>query len=150
MTSHVRDKNTRRVFLSTSAAVGVTLGCGGGSGSEPETFGSVSAGNASMLSVGTLKSVAGAPVIIGRDAGGLYAMTSTCTHEGCDMAADGSVSENGVYCGCHGSRFDANGSVVQGPANTPLAHFAVTLDAAGNVTVDGNTKVSANTRTPVA
>ncbi len=146
MISHFRDEHTRRVFLCTSAAVGLTLGCGGGSGSEPEAFGSVAAGNVNAFPVGTLLAVAGAPVILGRDAGGLYAMTSTCTHEGCDMAAEGSIGANGVYCGCHGSRFDVNGAVVQGPANVPLAHFAVSVDAAGNVTVDGSAKVSASMR----
>lgn len=150
MISHFRDKNTRRVFLCTSAAVGMTLGCGGGSGSEPEAFGTVAAGNVGTLPVGTLTAVAGAPVIVGRDAGGLYAMTSTCTHEGCDMAADGAIGADGISCGCHGSRFDANGAVVRGPANAPLVHFAVTVDAAGNVSVDGKSKVAPDTRTAVA
>jgi len=150
MISHFRDKNSRRVFLCTSAAMGLSLGCASGSGSEPEAFGSVAAGNVSTLPVGTLRAVAGAPVIVGRDASGLYAMTSTCTHEGCDMAADGQIGSNGVFCGCHGSRFDANGGVLQGPANAPLVHFAVSVDAAGNVTVDGSAKVAASTRTAVA
>ncbi|HTQ03668.1 MAG TPA: Rieske (2Fe-2S) protein [Polyangiaceae bacterium] len=151
MSSHFRDKNTRRVFLCASAAVGMTLGCvANTSGSDPETFGSVSAGNVSNLPVGTLRVLAGAPAFIGRDAGGLYAMTSTCTHAGCDMAVDGNVTSSGVLCGCHGSRFDANGDVVSGPANAPLAHFAVAIDAAGNVTVDGGSKVSASTRTAVS
>jgi Rieske Fe-S protein len=149
MISHLKDKNTRRVFLRTTAAMGLTLGCAGGSGSDPEAFGKVSAGNVSALPVGTLLAVAGAPVIVGRDASGLYAMTSTCTHEGCDMAADGSVDASGVFCGCHGSRFDPNGGVLRGPATAPLAHFAVSVDATGNVTVDGGAKVSASTRTAV-
>jgi cytochrome b6-f complex iron-sulfur subunit len=149
--AHFVEKSTRRVFLCTTAAMGATLGCAGSnSGSDPEAFGTVSAGNVSDLPVGTLQAIANAPAFIGRDAEGLYAMTSTCTHEGCDMTADGEVSASGVFCGCHGSRFDANGAVVQGPANAPLTHFAVTVDAAGNVSVEGGTKVSASTRTAVA
>lgn len=150
MNCHFRDKNTRRVFLRASAAVGVTLGCGSSPGTTPEAFGTVEAGNVSDLPVGTLKSLTGEPVIIGRDDGGLYAMTSTCTHAGCDMAVDGSVNGSGVFCGCHGSRFDANGAVVNGPANAPLTHFAVSVDAGGNVSVDGATTVPAGTRTAVA
>ncbi len=150
MNSHFKDTNTRRVFLRTTAAVGLTIGCGAPSGSEPEAFGSISAGSASAFAVGTLEAVPGWPVIIGRDGGGFYAMTSTCTHAGCDMAADGSVGAEGVFCGCHGSRFDANGAVLRGPASAPLAHFKVSIDASGSVTIDGNTKVSASTRTPAA
>ncbi len=150
MNCHFKNRESRRVFLRTGAAIGLTLGCAADSGSEPEAFGAVSAGNVSGLPVGSLRALSDAPVIVGRDADGIYAMTSTCTHEGCDMAADGSVGADGVYCGCHGSRFDANGAGVRGPATVPLRHFAVTIDATGNIGVDGNAKVAATTRTPVA
>lgn len=40
----------------------------------------------------------------------------TCTHLGCRVAA----TENGFVCPCHGSRFDARGEVVSGPAKRPL------------------------------
>ena len=52
--------------------------------SSPAAFGDVSAGNLGTLPVGTLQRVASNPVFIGRDAGGLYSVTITCTHEGCD------------------------------------------------------------------
>jgi Rieske Fe-S protein len=141
---------TRRCFLHTTAAAGVMLGCGGpATQGSPETFGRVAAGNVSDLPVGTLRAVEGAPVYIGRDAHGLYAMTTTCPHAGCDMSTDGSVSANGVVCDCHGSRFDANGAVVRGPATTPLVHFAVTVDGTGIVTIEGRAQVSAGVRTSV-
>jgi Rieske Fe-S protein len=141
---------TRRRFLHTTAAAGVMLGCGGpGSQSSAEPFGTVSAGNIAELPVGTLRAVDGAPAYVGRDQKGVYAMTSTCPHAGCDMVAEGSVSASGVFCGCHGSRFDANGGVVRGPADSPLVHFAVTVDGSGNVTVEGGTQVSAAVRTAV-
>ncbi len=86
-----------------------------------------------------------APAILARDAQGLYAMTITCTHEGCDISPAGTFLD----CPCHGSRFDLNGNVIQGPAGSPLTHFAVVVDAAGNITVQGETRVDASVRTPV-
>jgi hypothetical protein len=41
-----------------------------------------------------------------------------CTHQGCVLREDEAL---GTWdCPCHGSRFDADGAVIQGPANTPL------------------------------
>lgn len=98
------------------------------------------------LPIGSLAAVPGAPAIVGRDAGGVYAMTSTCTHAGCSSDPQ---SNGTIYCPCHGSRFDSNGNVVNGPARNPLAHFAVEIDAQGNILVHGETQVGPSTRTPV-
>jgi glycine/D-amino acid oxidase-like deaminating enzyme len=41
-----------------------------------------------------------------------------CTHQGCVLRQDDAL---GTWdCPCHGSRFDTDGSVIQGPANSPL------------------------------
>ncbi len=124
-----------------SAAVAVLSAC---SGSGPEAFGDVSAGNVSALTLGQIKLIAGSPVVVGLDSGGVYSMTTTCTHAGCDMAND--VGPTALICTCHGSRFDVNGSVLQGPAHTALEHFAVSLDASGNITVHGAEVVDASVR----
>jgi nitrite reductase/ring-hydroxylating ferredoxin subunit len=143
----------RRCFLKLVGAgslASVMGGCGASDSAEPEAFGDVPAGSAQSLTLGSLQAVPGAPAIIGRDSGGVYAMTATCTHEGCDMIQDGSISNSGVSCNCHGSHFDAVGNRVSGPANAPLTHFAVEIDAtSGEITVRGGTKVDASTRTPV-
>jgi Rieske Fe-S protein len=111
--------------------------------------GDVPAGTVAELPVGSLNVVGTEPVCIGRDAGGVYAMTLTCTHAGCDIGQHGTVSPRGLFCGCHGSQFDANGNVVQGPATQPLDHFAVTVDASGNLTIHGGQIADASQRLAV-
>ncbi|MEO5663272.1 MAG: Rieske (2Fe-2S) protein [Nocardioides sp.] len=58
--------------------------------------------------------------------GTFKAFSSVCTHQGCTVSA----STDGVIpCGCHGSEFSIeDGSVVQGPATSPLAEIAITVD----------------------
>ncbi len=134
----------RRLFLKVLAA-GPLLACSD-AGGDPRGFEDAAAGNVSATSVGTLVTVPNAPCILGRDKDGVYAMTNTCTHQGCDVSPSG----NAISCPCHGSRFNANGAVLAGPASSPLVHFAVSLDADGNLTVHGQTRVSADVRTAVA
>jgi nitrite reductase/ring-hydroxylating ferredoxin subunit len=65
-------------------------------------------------------------------ADGFYAVSSVCTHLGCTVKHAGS----GFECPCHGSRFDGNGRVVQGPAPRPLAWYALSLSAYQQLVVD--------------
>ncbi len=136
----------RRRFL---ALVGVgAAGCSSAAVS-PASVGDVAAGNVAGLPVGSLRAVAGQPVCIGRDARGVYAMTLTCTHAGCDIGETGTVSPQGLVCGCHGGRYDANGNVIGGPPPSPLDHFDVTVDSAGNLTIQGAQIVDASQRLAV-
>lgn len=58
-------------------------------------------------------------VITQPQSGTFHAFTAVCTHAGCTV---GSVSSGTINCPCHGSRFSiSNGSVVNGPAASPLA-----------------------------
>lgn len=147
---------SRRYFLKVVAAgaatsAGVLAACSGSgsSGGQAEPVGDVNAGNVSDLTAGQVKPVPGAPVFIGRDSQGVYAMTTTCTHQGCDLAT-GTISESAmtITCMCHGSVFNFAGGVVTGPATQPLVHFAVDVAADGTITVHGGTTVDASTRTP--
>jgi Rieske Fe-S protein len=100
--------------------------------------------NLSSIPIGSL-TVAGGLFFLGRDEQGIYAMSMQCTHKGCVVALNGPQ----LFCSCHESRFDGNGAVLNGPATTPLPHYAVFVDAAGNISVDRFTVVSGDTRTPV-
>ena len=147
-----RHSGSRRRFLVTCAASTLSGLAGTGcvqAGADPAPVGVVDAGNISNIPVGTLRSIGGKPVAIGRDEMGLYAMTLTCTHAACNMATQGNVTASSVYCACHGSLFDRNGVVERGPAQDNLAHFLVEIDMQGNVTIQGDRQVSAAERTLV-
>jgi Rieske Fe-S protein len=67
------------------------------------------------------------PVVLTQPtAGEVKAFTSICPHQGCKVSE---VSNNEIYCPCHGSKFSAlDGSVIQGPATEGLAAAAVAVD----------------------
>lgn len=71
-------------------------------------------------------SVAGTAVVHRHADGSVQAWDARCTHLGCrlDRVADGVV-----VCPCHGSRFDAAGRVLAGPATRALQPLRVTADA---------------------
>ena len=61
----------------------------------------------------------GAPVLLYRTAGTVYALDSTCTHMGGPLE-EGTISDGCVTCPWHGSTFRfADGTIVRGPASTP-------------------------------
>ena len=144
---------SRRYFLKVVAigaatSAGVLNACSSSSNSsQAEPLGDVAAGNVSALQVDQVKAVLGSPVFIGLDSNGVYAMTTTCTHMGCDLAL-GTITATTITCKCHQSQFNLNGAVAQGPASSPLVHYAVTVATDGTITVHGGTTVDASTRTP--
>lgn len=64
--------------------------------------------------------------IIAHDNSGNYvALYDVCTHAGCTISFNGT---NQFPCPCHGSIFDENGNVLQGPASSPLKKYTCTLN----------------------
>jgi glycine/D-amino acid oxidase-like deaminating enzyme/nitrite reductase/ring-hydroxylating ferredoxin subunit len=58
-----------------------------------------------------------------RDADGvLHQVSATCTHLGCIVGFND--ADTTWECPCHGSRFDIDGAVLQGPALTPLEQLS--------------------------
>jgi len=98
---------------SAPAASGSGAGSGGGGGAAVLAKTSdVPVGGGTIL---TDKKI----VITQPQSGTFHAFTAVCTHAGCTV---GSVSSGTINCPCHGSRFNINnGSVVNGPAASPLA-----------------------------
>lgn len=61
----------------------------------------------------------GAPVLLYRTGGQVYALASTCSHMGGPLE-EGTISDGCVTCPWHGSIFRfADGAIVRGPASTP-------------------------------
>ena len=81
-------------------------------------------------------------IFIFRDDDGLSALSSVCTHLGCNVRRVSS----GFECPCHGSRFDSSGKVSHGPAPKPLAWRRLSLSPRGLVVVDLASEVERNFR----
>ncbi len=116
-----------------------------GGGGNCATGGSiVNAGPASAIVAGTPKGVVALPAVfyVCRDAGGLYAVSGACTHQGCPVLLLG----NKYVCPCHAATFDLDGENPTSPAPSPLPHLAVCVDGNGDVLVDTKHFVPAGVR----
>jgi cytochrome b6-f complex iron-sulfur subunit len=66
--------------------------------------------------------------------GYFYAISAVCTHLGC--IANWKPEDDIIACPCHGSKFDKEGRVIDGPAPRPLQRFAMMVDEQGQLIVD--------------
>jgi len=111
---------------SAPAASGSGAGSGGGGAAVLAKTSDVPVGGGTILADKKI-------VITQPQSGTFHAFTAVCTHAGCTV---GSVSSGTINCPCHGSRFNINnGSVVNGPAASPLAPI--------NIKVQGTSIVQA-------
>lgn len=58
--------------------------------------------------------------------GALHAVRPTCTHLGCPLRWN--PAETSWDCNCHGSRFDADGAILNGPTVDPLEKVELPVD----------------------
>jgi Rieske Fe-S protein len=148
------------------SAPGTGGACGGGGASSSGTNDDVCHSAAGVFAMGTPADYA-APglyrvaeiasnVLIGHDARGLYALSSLCTHECCDLnstqdgMAIGVLDTNAgvpvMRCLCHGSEYAYDGSLVRGPATLPLAPYQLELGCDGILYADTTVVVSRTRR----
>lgn len=144
----------RRTFCAGAVAA-TALACGGGGGGAGSTPPPPPGGGTQKTTTDTKAVFLTQPTgtvrdyrslgnfWLAKDAGGIYAMTAICTHMGCTVNG---WNGNVFPCPCHGSQYDLNGAVVQGPAPLPLNHFEVTTDANGFLVVDTGKVVGAQVR----
>ena len=135
----------RREFLAKSgiaaAAIAVLEACGDGQiGPTAITLGSgiviKVADFPDLATTGRLVDISHQRAVMRTGPNTFEAHSKVCTHEGCETA----VTNNRFECPCHGSRFNADGSVINGPTTGdqigPLPTLATTFDAAtGTLTV---------------
>lgn len=94
------------------------------------------------LAEGTAVVPAGRSVALFRDAEGVYAISTVCTHLGCIVKSEA----DGFHCPCHGSRFAPDGNVSKGPAPAPLKWLAVSKGDGGTFVVDEGRAVARGTK----
>jgi len=135
----------RREFLSAMTALGLSATlCGCGHSHEGGAIaGTIHAQNGqATLSFLAFPSLAnpgnglvvavhgGSPiVVIRKDAGSAVALSAVCTHEACTIEFDPTTA--GATCPCHGSKYDAAGNVMNGPASHSLQLFPASVGSDG-------------------
>ncbi|GAB19011.1 putative iron-sulfur protein [Gordonia effusa NBRC 100432] len=137
---------TRRRFVAgTGVAVGVTAvalavsSCGSDDSESTTTSDTQASPPSTSAAAGVLAPLADVPVgggiIVGdtvltqATAGKVAGFSATCTHSGCKLSG---VTDGKIDCPCHGSKFNLDGTVANGPAKTSLPAVAVQVTG-GNV-----------------
>ncbi len=124
----------RRTFLFLSAAF--AAGCAAPGGANFSAGGKeriVNAGSAAQyLADGVYPRYRDLGFFIVRRGANLSAISAICTHHNCKLDAE---PDKTFYCPCHGSTFDANGQVTQGPARRNLPAYEIFTDEKGNLLV---------------
>lgn len=73
-----------------------------------------------------------------REQGGIYALSTICTHLGC--TPNWLEAEQKFKCPCHGSGFYKSGINFEGPAPRPLERYAISLAEDGQILIDKSMK----------
>lgn len=138
-------ETTRRAALAGAGFAGLAAtlaACGGSRGSssggtsgsgQAGSGGSAALASTSEIPVGGGKVFSAEKVVVTQPTAGEFkAFSAVCTHMQClvDQVASGTID-----CPCHGSEFSVkNGSVVSGPAPSPLPAQAIRV-AGGKITL---------------
>ena len=77
--------------------------------------------NATLKSTGNSKIVQN--ILIINTGTTIVALSAICTHQGCTVGYNSGAGD--VECPCHGSVFSTTGSVINGPASSPLHLYPV-------------------------
>ncbi len=99
-------------------------------------------GRPDLYPVGSATRIPGRNVWVFRDEKGFYVISAVCTHLGCIVDR----SEGQFICPCHGTLFDAQGTLVSGPAPGPLPWLRIKSHASGSLEIDTEDKVLPGSR----
>ncbi len=76
-------------------------------------------------------------IYVVRSTEGFYALSAVCTHLGCLTAWKPELGM--IACPCHGSKFQRNGTKIEGPAPKPLTWLHMWVNDDGDLMVDRST-----------
>jgi Rieske Fe-S protein len=109
-----------------SSAAASSQAASGGSGGTAAAAPAGQLATTAEVPVGGGKIVNGANVVLTQPVAGTFkGFSAVCTHQGCIVAT---IANGTIDCPCHGSKFSVkDGSVVNGPATSPLPPVAVTV-----------------------
>ena len=65
-------------------------------------------------------------IVINLGEGNFTALSSVCTHQGCEVGYD--QAANDIKCPCHGSVYTTAGAVINGPAPRALRSYTITQE----------------------
>lgn len=122
----------RRRFLACATLATVGARCGGSSVTLPE--GDDGTVRLPLMQVGTTIPVSVTHrgrfldlAVTRLDSSTLAALSRECTHQGCLVGLPEAPGLT-MNCPCHGSRFRADGTLVQGPADRPLRSYPARIE----------------------
>ena len=133
---------SRRQTLTGAAALGsvpLLAACGGDSGGDSgggdgstaaeQPAAGTTLGPTSDVPVGGGAIYADEKIVVTQPADGQFkGFSSICPHQGCPVTE---VKNGTINCTCHGSKFSIeDGSVVNGPAKSPLSAIPVSVEGA--------------------
>jgi Rieske Fe-S protein len=102
-----------------------TPAAGGASAGTPAAGGAAVLASTASVPVGGGKILTAQQIVITQPTAGSYkAFTAVCTHQGCIVST---VAGGTIDCPCHGSKFNLDGSVANGPATAPLETTAIAV-----------------------
>lgn len=125
----------RRTFLILGATF--TAGCAATPGGAPVVVANrervVNAGPAAQyLADGVYARFRDRGFFLVRRGAGWFALSAICPHRRCKLEAE---PDRTFYCPCHGSTFNADGKVTEGPARRDLPVLAVATNDQGDLLV---------------
>jgi len=118
------DANGNGGFLGSTAASTPSSAAGSGTGAA-------SASNVLLTTAevpeGGGKIIDGKNIVVTQPEAGVFkAFSAVCTHQGCIVST---IANGTIDCPCHGSEFSVkDGSVVHGPATSPLPTVAIKVE----------------------
>jgi cytochrome b6-f complex iron-sulfur subunit len=128
------------IVLSVAAMAGCQAGGGGagegGGENQPPVFSTVliDAGSVNAYaSDGVYDGFANQGFFVVRQKDRLFVLSSMCTHRRCKLRT--APEDHTFYCRCHGSVFDPNGKVTEGPAIRDLPVLPSSVDSSGHLIV---------------